>query len=375
MDIDSKTANQKICFVLPTYNEEENIENIIELIIQESHNQSKSVFSILVVDDNSSDQTQDIVERVIDSANNVYLISGQKKGLGDAYKRGFVFALDSLEADVIFQMDADGQHDTALIPQFLNAIEEGRDVVIGSRYVAGGSMPDFSMFRLLISKIGNLLVRYIGGAIHIKDCTSGYRAIKTSYLKDLNFGYLSTRGYSFQSSLICDLAWRGADILEIPIAFTSRKGGDSKLSFRDQIEFLLNIPKLGFRNMEDFIKYSLVGFLGVGVNLGVYTILTRYFNFSEIVAPLVSIECALILNFFLHNFWTFGNRSTQSRIRVRFLKFHLVSGFAAVINYLVFLSLFLIFGLYDILANLTGIAVAAVFNYLINSNWTWKNNK
>ena len=375
MDIDSKTVNQKICFVLPTYNEEENIENIIELIIQESHNQSKSVFSILVVDDNSSDQTQDIVKRVIDSANNVYLISGQKKGLGDAYKRGFVFAIDSLEADVIFQMDADGQHDTALIPQFLNAIEEGRDVVIGSRYVAGGSLPDFSMFRLLISKIGNLLVRYIGGVIHIKDCTSGYRAIKTSYLKDLNFGYLSTRGYSFQSSLICDLAWRGADILEIPIAFTSRKGGDSKLSLRDQIEFLLNIPKLGFRNMEDFIKYSLVGFLGVGVNLGVYTILTRYFNFSEIVAPLVSIECALILNFFLHNFWTFGNRSTQSRIRVRFLKFHLVSGFAAVINYLVFLSLFLIFGLYDILANLTGIAVAAVFNYLINSNWTWKNNK
>ena len=171
------------------------------------------------------------------------------------------------------------------------------------------------------------------------------------------------------------MAWRGADILEIPIAFTSRKGGDSKLSLRDQIEFLLNIPKLGFRNMEDFIKYSLVGFLGVGVNLGVYTILTRYFNFSEIVAPLVSIECALILNFFLHNFWTFGNRSTQSRIRVRFLKFHLVSGLAAVINYLVFLSLFLIFGLYDILANLTGIAVAAVFNYLINSNWTWKNNK
>jgi|TARA_B100001540_G_scaffold312226_1_gene332969 dolichol-phosphate mannosyltransferase len=375
VDIDSKTVNQKICFVLPTYNEEENIENIIELITQEGHNQSKSVFSILVVDDNSSDQTQDIVKRVIDSANNVYLISGQKKGLGDAYKRGFVFAIDSLEADVIFQMDADGQHDTALIPQFLNAIEEGRDVVIGSRYVAGGSLPDFSMFRLLISKIGNLLVRYIGGVIHIKDCTSGYRAIKTSYLKDLNFGYLSTRGYSFQSSLICDLAWRGADILEIPIAFTSRKGGDSKLSLRDQIEFLLNIPKLGFRNMEDFIKYSLVGFLGVGVNLGVYTILTRYFNFSEIVAPLVSIECALILNFFLHNFWTFGNRSTQSRIRVRFLKFHLVSGLAAVINYLVFLSLFLIFGLYDILANLTGIAVAAVFNYLINSNWTWKNNK
>ena len=375
MDIDTNKLKQKICFVLPTYNEEENIKNIIESILKEGRNQGAKIFSILVVDDNSSDQTQAIVKRVIDSRDNVYLISGPKKGLGDAYKRGFVFALDRLEADVIFQMDADGQHDTSLIPKFLEDIEKGRDVVIGSRYVAGGSMPDFSIFRLLISMIGNLLVRYIGGVIYIKDCTSGYRAIKTSYLEGLNFGYLSTRGYSFQSSLICDLAWRGADISEIPIEFNSRKGGDSKLSLRDQIEFLLNIPKLGFRNMEDFIKYSLVGFLGVGINLGVYSILTRYYDFSEIVAPLISIESALILNFFLHNFWTFGKRSTQSRIRVKFLKFHLVSGLSAIINYLVFLSLFLILDVYDLLANLIGIAVAAVFNYLINSNWTWKNNK
>ena len=375
MDIDSINTNFKICFVLPTYNEEENIENIIQQILKEEKNQSKHTFSILVVDDNSTDETQAIVQRYTSLNSKVHLVTGQKKGLGDAYKRGFNYALNDLQADLIFQMDSDGQHDTSLITHFVSSIEEGRDVVIGSRFVEGGTTPDFSFSRLLMSKVGNLLVRYVGGITQVKDCTSGYRAIRASYLKELDFSYLSTRGYSFQSSLICDLAWRGANISEIPIEFSSRQGGDSKLALRDQIEFLLNIPRLGFRNLEDFMKYSLVGVSGVFVNLGLYLFLTRYYEISEVVAPLIAIESALISNFILNNFWTFGKRITQSRIRVKFVKFHLVSGFSALINYSAFLTLFLVFGLYDILANLIGIGLAAIVNYLINSNWTWKDNK
>ena len=375
MDIDSINTNFKICFVLPTYNEEENIENIIQQILKEEKNQSKHTFSILVVDDNSTDETQTIVQRYISLNSKVHLVTGQKKGLGDAYKRGFKFALNDLKADLIFQMDSDGQHDASLIPDFVSCIEEGKDVVIGSRFIDGGTTPDFSFSRLLMSKVGNLLVRYVGGITQVKDCTSGYRAIRASYLKELDFSYLSTRGYSFQSSLICDLAWRGADISEIPIEFSSRQGGDSKLALRDQIEFLLNIPRLGFRNLEDFMKYSLVGVSGVFVNLGLYFLLTRYYEISELVAPLIAIESALISNFILNNFWTFGKRITQSRIRVKFVKFHIVSGFSALINYSAFLTLFLVFGLYDILANLIGIGLAAIVNYLINSNWTWKDNK
>ena len=375
MDIDSINTNFKICFVLPTYNEEENIENIIQQILKEEKNQSKHTFSILVVDDNSTDETQAIVQRYTLLNSKVHLVTGQKKGLGDAYKRGFNYALNDLQADLIFQMDSDGQHDTSLIPHFVSSIEEGRDVVIGSRFVEGGTTPDFSFSRLLMSKVGNLLVRYVGGITQVKDCTSGYRAIRASYLKELDFSYLSTRGYSFQSSLICDLAWRGANISEIPIEFSSRQGGDSKLALRDQMEFLLNIPRLGFRNLEDFMKYSLVGVSGVFVNLGLYLFLTRYYEISELVAPLIAIESALISNFILNNFWTFGKRITQSRIRVKFAKFHLVSGFSALINYSAFLTLFLVFGLYDILANLIGIGLAAIVNYLINSNWTWKDNK
>ena len=123
MDLAKLEKQQNICFVLPTYNEEGTIESIIEQIKAEEKKQNTYKFSILVVDDNSTDQTQAVVRKVIDSSENIYLITGQKKGLGDAYKRGFLFALDTLDAAVIFQMDSDGQHQAdyllELIPYLL----------------------------------------------------------------------------------------------------------------------------------------------------------------------------------------------------------------------------------------------------------------
>ena len=123
MDIDSINTNFKICFVLPTYNEEENIGNIIQQILKEEKSQSKHTFIILIVDDNSTDETQTIVQRYISLNSKVHLVTGQKKGLGDAYKRGFKYALNDLKADLIFQMDSDGQHDTSLIPDFVSILK------------------------------------------------------------------------------------------------------------------------------------------------------------------------------------------------------------------------------------------------------------
>ena len=364
--------SKRVVFVLPTYKEEANIQNTILKIHNQPINVDDYAFHILVVDDNSPDNTQSIVKSLMEKNENIHLLTGPKIGLGNAYKRGFQYAIQTLNADIVFQMDSDGQHDCSLIPSFLEGLRQGSDVIIGSRFIEGGSVPNFSLFRRLISRVGNFLVRYIGGVVGIKDCTSGYRAIKTSYLEEVDFSFLSTTGYSFQSSLICDLVWRGAKVSEIPITFGERNGGESKLSFKDQLEFLLNIPRLGFRNMKDFIKYSLVGLSGVFVNLGVYAALTRNLGFSEILAPLISIEVALISNFIFNNFWTFGKRQQKSRIRQRFFKFHLASGLAALLNYLIFLMLFLGLGVYDIFANLIGIAIAAIANYLINSNWTWR---
>ena len=215
----SRTTTTEVCFVLPTYNEEKNIQQTLEGIFSNQILVPSCRFRVLVVDDNSSDGTQKEVTRLIAKYPDLHMITGDKKGLGDAYKRGFLYALSSFRPDFVFQMDSDGQHDPKLIPAFIEQINAGYSLVVGSRFVEGGSTPDFSFSRKFISRLGNLLVRYAGGVRHIRDCTSGYRCISSSYLERCNLGFLSTRGYSFQSSLICELVMQGAKCKEIPITF------------------------------------------------------------------------------------------------------------------------------------------------------------
>jgi dolichol-phosphate mannosyltransferase len=372
-DKDAQEMTQaEACFILPTYNEQANIQGTIEAIFDQQTRVSGYKFRILVIDDNSSDGTQETVNNLIEEHDSLHMITGEKVGLGDAYKRGFHHALTTFKPDVIFQMDSDGQHDPNLIPDFIAQIKRGYTLVIGSRFVKGGSTPEFSLRRKFISKLGNLLVRYVGGVRHIKDCTSGYRCISAPYIEKCNLGFLATRGYSFQSSLICELVAQGAKSKEIPIVFTQRNAGESKLSFKDQIEFLLNIPKLGFHSHKDFVKYSIVGCSGVLINLGGYILLTRHIGMAEEIAPLLSIEASLLSNFFLNNFWTFKTRIIHTGFVSRLFQFHLVAGVSGVINYAVFFLAYKSLIMNDILANLLGIGAAAILNYLINSNWTWK---
>jgi dolichol-phosphate mannosyltransferase len=312
------------------------------------------------------------VNQLIEKYDSLYLIAGEKNGLGNAYKRGFAFALKTLNPDFIFQMDSDGQHDPQIIPDFISQVNQGYSLVIGSRFIEGGTTPEFSVRRKLISRLGNILVRYIGGVRHIRDCTSGYRCISASYLKNCNFRFLSTQGYSFQSSLVCDLVAQGADCKEIPIVFSKRSFGNSKLSLKDQLEFIWNIPKLGFRTHKDFVKYSIVGFSGVLINLGAYVFLTRYLGMMPEIAPILSIEISLLSNFMFNNFWTFKKRLIQSNFLSRLFQFHLVAGISGILNYSIFFVSFRYLMINDIFANLLGISAAAIMNYLINSNWTWK---
>ena len=260
---------KNICVVLPTYNESENIHNTLEQIFLNKNNLKDFKLSVLVVDDNSPDNTSGLVKDLIKKNPELYLINGEKKGLGDAYKRGINYAVNKLEADLIVQMDADGQHDPSLISKFVGLCNQ-YDVIIGSRFIEGGGTPDFSTRRLLLSKMGNFLVRYLGGAYLIKDCTSGFRVIKRKVIEKCDLSSFPTRGYSFQSWLICELLKNGALIKESPIIFNKRNAGDSKLSFADQFEFMINILRIRFNNSEDFIKYCLVGSSGVIVNLGIY---------------------------------------------------------------------------------------------------------
>ena len=363
----------KACLVLPTYNEAENIESITKAIFAMQSNIDTQQLYVIVVDDNSPDGTQEIVKKQIPQHPYLRLVTGNKVGLGDAYKRGFSFATSTFKPDLMLQMDADGQHDPTLIPDFINLANDGFSLVIGSRYVPGGSTPDFSYWRKFLSIVGNFLIRHLGKASNVQDCTSGFRCIKANLLPKCNLDGLSTRGYSFQSLLVCELIRNGAKPIEVPIIFKDRVKGKSKLTLRDQIEFLVSITKITYRYSEDFIRYCLVGLVGMLVNIGAYLLLNRYLLIPLQAASLIAIEASIVSNFLLNNYWTFKTRPKKLSMIRRLLNFHIAAGISGLLfYYLFFLLLITVLGINDVLSILLATTTGTISNYTINSLWTWR---
>lgn len=366
-----KSSIPSACILLPTFNEAENIHKIIDSILNLNEIQTHKIV-ILVIDDNSTDGTQDIVNRLIGKHSNVYMIQGEKIGLGDAYKRGFEHSIKVFDPEIIIQMDSDGQHDPKVIKDFIDNINHGYELVIGSRYIEGSSTPNFSIWRKSISIIGNFLVRYLCGIYFIKDCTSGYRCIKTDLLRKVNLDDLYTKGYSFQSSLITQLIRENAVAKEVPITFKEREGGNSKLALQDQIEFIIFIFRLRLKNSDEFLRYSLVGLFGTALNFIIYWWLTRIILIQPEIASLIAIEISIINNFILNNFWTFKKRLKRNSILKRVYRFHMIAGIAGGANYLTFLFMINALSIFDLYSLLIGICIGAIFNYSGNSLWTFR---
>ncbi len=237
----------KAVIAIPTYNERENI----KLLIQELEKAFEKIknwnFKILIIDDNSPDGTAEEVKKYQKKLKNLFLIQGEKKGLGAAYSRGFEHILKTWPTDFIFEMDADLQHNPKDIINFTHQAESGYEFIIGSRYIAGGDYPNWSFKRKLYSWGANLIARKIAGIYHIEDCTSGFRCISTKFLKSFNLKILKANGYAFQMSLLHAAFKKHLKIIEIPILFPNRTKGTSKLGHKDITEFFINAFKLRFK--------------------------------------------------------------------------------------------------------------------------------
>jgi len=209
--------------VMPTYNECENIENMVRQIMGLDLG-----LSMLIVDDNSPDGTGDIADRLAVEFPQVHVEHrAGKQGLGTAYKRGFEVALD-MGADYIFEMDADFSHNPRYLKDMLEAIKE-HEIVIGSRYIEGGGTENWGLARKIISRGGSFYTRLCTG-IKLRDTTSGFRCHRSEVLRKIDFSRISASGYGFQveMSYVCSIM--GFDIIEIPIIFTDRRVGESKMS-------------------------------------------------------------------------------------------------------------------------------------------------
>jgi dolichol-phosphate mannosyltransferase len=234
------SAEPRVLVIIPTYNERENVEAIIERV-----HASVAAAHVLVVDDASPDGTGRIADKLAEADGRVHVLHrAGKAGLGAAYIAGFDWGLRE-DFDVLVEMDADGSHAPEQLPRLLGALADA-DLVLGSRWVPGGAVVDWPRSREFISRGGNLYARLALG-VQLRDITGGYRAFRREVLQGLNYAEVASQGYCFQ----VDLAWRavraGYRVVEVPISFADRERGESKMDGAIVREAFLRVAGWGAR--------------------------------------------------------------------------------------------------------------------------------
>lgn len=228
--------------VLPTYNEVENLESFVQAV-----RHSCPSIHILIIDDDSPDGTGKVADRLATEFDAIRVIHriGQR-GLGSAYRAGFA-SLDGQNFEAVITMDADFSHDPAVIPNLLSKLQSGFDIVIGSRYVAGGDIRGWPLHRKLLSRWGNSYTRWVL-RLHVQDCTSGFRGYTSKALSAINPSLEHGEGYVSLTALLRRAQQHHLAMIEIPITYTNRVQGTSKMSWRIVLESMFLVTILGIRD-------------------------------------------------------------------------------------------------------------------------------
>ncbi len=391
--------------IIPTYNENENIVDTINNLQNVFKTIQKWKLQILIVDDSSPDGTAQTVKKLQKKYKNLNLITNKKKsGLGKAYLRGMDEAFNNLNADVVFEFDADMSHDPEVLPDFLEEIERGKDFVLGTRYKNGGSIPqNWGLHRKLLSIWGNKIIQLILFKFNISDWTTGYRAIKKRVYKKIYKQLKSQQfsGYTFQIGFLHKAVNYGFAIGEVPFQFKDRTAGKSKIG----PEYIINTLSYLFKvRFEEIIKSRIFKFVIVG-SIGALTQLISLALFRQLftkislqhililssyqLAYLLSLEIAITINFILSNAWTFKDRKLKlNQIPNKFIKFNFASGGSVIIQMIIAILGESLIGLKQLflipiikiyfdtgtLFSIIGILIGMFWNYFAYNVFIWKNN-
>jgi len=373
----------KVVIIIPTYNEKGNIERIIPVTEEVFKKIKNYEMAILIADDNSPDGTSDAVRTLQKKYKNLELSTGEKKGLGAAYIRGMTYAIEKMGAQVLFEMDADLQHDPEKLPEFLAKIDEGYDMVIGTRYSDGGSIPAaWPIHRKIFSVFGNLLIRTIMMRFWLHDWTGGYRALKKEVFLKEKEELTEFKGYTFQVSFLHKAIRDGFKIGEVPFHFGERNIGDSKIAPMSYVANLLKyvitarIKELVFGK---FGKFLVVGGFGFVINAIVLRVLVEGFNFAPVPANLIGAACAIFSNFNFNNLWTFGERKANTIISYfsKLIQFYATSAFGVVLiqTGTIFLGDTFIGRQYYFIYFLVGTGILLTWNFTMYSFVIWRKRR
>lgn len=373
----------KAVVIIPTYNEKGNIDKLINVLEEDVFPKVKGYeMGILVADDNSPDGTSDIVKDLMKKWKNLEIILGKKEGLGAAYIRGMDYAINKMNADVVFEMDADFFHDPNKIPEFLKKIDEGHDFVIGTRYSGGGSIPkNWGIHRKILSVFGNMIIRWVLMRFYIHDWTGGYRAIKKEVFLKEKEKLKAFKGYIFQVGFLLCAIQDGFKVAEVPFDAKDRVAGRSKIPARQTIiQTLYFVIKARIIELvhSPFMKYAITGFIGYLINAISLEIFADYFKMHPIPSASLSAELSIIFNFFVNNYWAFGSQKITSpwKVLIKFPQFNLVSlGSLVLISSTVFVGTHL-FGNTIVVRQLALVIAIALFvipySYSMYNIFIWK---
>ena len=357
--------SKTISIIIPTYNERDNVIPLVERIHHALHSYE---YEAVFIDDNSGDGTAEVA-RALSARYPVKVIVRQnKRGLASAVVDGLRHAT----GQIVGVIDADLQHPPEVIPDLLREIESGADIVIASRYVKEGGCQGWGLIRRIISKGAIVLAHLLlPSSRPVKDPMSGFFMFNRQVITHAN---LKPTGYKILLEILMEGEFQG--VAEVPYTFRTRSRGESKLNARQQIDYLKHIYSLMQRKGElrRFLKFCAVGLSGVLVNMGLLWLLTEMVGFPYLVSAAFSIETSVISNFVLNDYFTFPDRrlpKAKSFLN-RLLKFNLVSLAGLAINMGILWLFTEAFGIYYLLSNLCGIAAATLWNYLVNTWWTWK---
>ena len=357
-----------LTIVIPTYNEKDNVRRIAARIMEAMRGWEK-VYEILFVDDSTDDTPSVLAELAVSYPEVTYRHRDNERGLASAVVEGFKTA----RGQHIIVMDADLQHPPELIPLILRRLEES-DIVIPSRFIDGGSDGGLSGVRKFISFTARMLGRLsISRLRHISDCTGGYFGIRRSVVEDVP---LNPIGWKILMEVL--VKGRYSTVHEIPYAFDTRHAGESKMSLREQWNYLLHIARLIRHSPDDrrFYLFCFVGTLGVFVNLIILNLLLTYAVDDGLTASLIASLAAMAHNFFWNDNWTWKDHQNPIVWRrvLQFPQFAAVCGVGVGITALM-AQIFVGVGWNIYAGQLFGILLATCWSYAANNRWTWSKER
>jgi dolichol-phosphate mannosyltransferase len=231
--------------ILPTYNEAENVQAIVAAAGEVLAGAAPDGFRILVVDDGSPDGTGELADQLAAEHEWVQVLHrSEKNGIGPAYLAGFSHALEH-GAGYVMEMDSDFSHDPADLARLLQAVYDGADLALGSRYVPGGGVREWGLLRRVISEGGSTYARLVLG-LKVRDLTGGFKCFRREVLEAIHFDGVRSQGYAFQVELTYRAVQSGFKVVEVPIVFRDRQRGQSKMSWRIAAEAMWLVPGLRF---------------------------------------------------------------------------------------------------------------------------------